>query len=231
MRTLLLLGALLLALPAAGAEAVSQNPYLSAAEKLFDSLEYEEAELTLNKALTFSGNTPKDDVRIALLFGMLYAETGRPDLATRSFKRALAIDRSAQLPMVSSKVRALFDQARNELGISAEEPPVVEKPAPALPYAKYALIGGGAAAVVGGALLTVSARSFLDKDLSGMSYEEARAEQGREQTKLLAGQALIGAGIIAAGAGAAWLLLDGEPSAVSLYADGRSAGFVLQGDF
>ncbi|MFL5319686.1 MAG: hypothetical protein ACJ790_08500 [Myxococcaceae bacterium] len=208
-----------LILVATAAFAETKNPYLPAAQRLFDGLEYEEAGSTLKKARDWQGNTPEDEVAIAMLEGRLSFETGDRELAGRSFKRALALDPNAQLPkLVSAKAKAFFDQCRVELGLAktAEVPPteIASSSPGGSSFAPWVVTGAGAAAALGGVALTLSARSFLSRDLSGFTYTEAQSQQKAEESKLLIGQALIGAGVLAAAGGVVWYFVrrDDAPS-------------------
>jgi hypothetical protein len=126
----------LLALLVAGTASAASNPYLSAAVRLYDDIEYESALEQLKKAETWSGNGPAEDVTIQLYKGLVLAELGNSDAAASAFKAALALDPKADVPAkVSPKVRSLFVAARAELARTrpAEQPRTEIKDEPARP--------------------------------------------------------------------------------------------------
>jgi hypothetical protein len=126
---------LLLPAPRGVAQSRPENPYLGAAERLYRNLEFEAALQTIQRAAAWPSSSPAEDVRIALFEGLIRAELGQDELATRAFKRALALDPLARLPASPSpKVRALFEKAAADLGPSL--PPIVhpeQQPPPAAP--------------------------------------------------------------------------------------------------
>lgn len=94
------------------------NPYLEPASRLYQSLEFNEALRTLEKALKWPSNTPEEDIRAAVLEGLITAQLGKSERAESAFKRALAMDPSATLPFkVSPKISRLFEKARAQMGI------------------------------------------------------------------------------------------------------------------
>jgi hypothetical protein len=126
---------LLALLAAASSASAAGNPYLSAAVRLYDDIEYESALEQLKKAETWPGNGPAEDVTIQLYKGLVLAELGKSDDASTAFKAALALDPKAELPgKVSPKVRGLFTAARAELARTrpAEQPKTAirDEPAP-----------------------------------------------------------------------------------------------------
>ncbi len=129
--------AILLAAPFAARAAEAKNPYLPAAERLYHDLEYEEALRTIERAATWPSSTPQDDVRIALFEGLINAGLGRDARAIRAFKRALAIDPKAVLPVdVPPKIEALFATAHKGLRPAPPPaPPADEGPTQAAPPA------------------------------------------------------------------------------------------------
>src|SRR5262245_40390764 len=119
-----------LALRATSAAAASEpNPYLDPALRLYRAFEFEEALKTLDRALTWT-NTPQEEVQAALLEGIFAAQLNKTARALRAFKRALALEPQAALPItVSPKIATLFERARKELGPVKPQP----KPAAAVP--------------------------------------------------------------------------------------------------
>lgn len=105
------------------ADPAPQNPYLDATERLYLNLELEDAQRMLQKASSWPGNTPKDDVRVALFEGIIHAELGTRDGAVSAFRRGLAIDPAAVLPVkVAPKIVSLFDEAKRGLGLVSRPP-------------------------------------------------------------------------------------------------------------
>lgn len=115
------------------ADATPTNPYLDATQRLYLNLEYEEAQRMLEQAFARPGNTLQDDVRAAILEGLIHAELGRTNVVG-AFKRALALDPHSSLPVkVSPKIEEFFEQAKKELGLAkkrAADPPSQVSPAP-----------------------------------------------------------------------------------------------------
>ncbi len=92
---------------------------------------------TLERAGSWAQNTPADDTRIALFEGLCHASLGREARAIRAFKRALALDASATLPVeVPPKIENMFAKAKGELKplpvrpAPPPEPAVAEPPPP-----------------------------------------------------------------------------------------------------
>ena len=137
-------------LVSAPAWAQSHNTYLDAGVRLYNDLEYEVALDQLKKAV---GDSPAQDIQIALYRGMVRFELSLLAEAEMDFKVALALDQEAKLPgHVSPKMSALFEKSRAEIARSrpARPTPVLAAPAPTpipvvipkptLPEAKVALV-------------------------------------------------------------------------------------------
>jgi hypothetical protein len=106
------------------------NPYVAPALRLYQSLEFEEALRTIERAREWPSNTTEDVVQVALLEGIIAGQLNRADQALAAFKRGLAVAPDAALPLrVSPKVADLFARAKSEL------PPAPTLPAPSLPQA------------------------------------------------------------------------------------------------
>jgi hypothetical protein len=96
-------------------KAASANPFLAAAERLYRNFEFAEALKAADKAATWQGNTPADEVRATLMQAIINAQLGRTEKALAAFKRALAVDADATLPFrVSPKIAQLYERARRE---------------------------------------------------------------------------------------------------------------------
>jgi len=88
--------------------------YLTAATRLLEATEYEQALRQVEKAQRLATNSA-DEVRVSLLEGVLHGELGRTDKARQAFRAALALELSAQLPVkVSRRLKELFESVRGE---------------------------------------------------------------------------------------------------------------------
>jgi len=120
--------------------AQSGNPYLSAAKKAFEDLDYEEGLKALRKARAVRSPS-RERVMIELLEGVLSGELGNPDRALKAFRAAMRLDANAKLPYsVSPKVQVLFDKAKREASPRkssrtrrTSEPSVQADPSPQTP--------------------------------------------------------------------------------------------------
>lgn len=123
--------------PAFAQAPAKANPYLDPAARLYQNFEFQDALRTVERALAWPSNTPEEEVRAAMLEGVIVAQLGKADRAVGAFKRALVVDPSAKLPFtVSPKVGKLFAQAKVELARmpkKPEPPPVVAVAAPPTP--------------------------------------------------------------------------------------------------
>ncbi|HYH95697.1 hypothetical protein [Hyalangium sp.] len=114
--------------------------HLTAAVRLYQSLEYERAltQIELARKLPHSS---EQEVELSLYEGIILAESGKQESSAAAFKSALLVQPEAVLPVkVSPKVKSLFEsvreQVQRELAALAPkpEPPKVE-PAPPPPPA------------------------------------------------------------------------------------------------
>ncbi len=168
------------------------NPHLDRAQADYDRFRYEQALEELGRAQEGAANSPADEVRIALLEGMVAAELALHDRALRAFQRALTLDPRALLPdTVSPKVADLFQRAQRELAPAptsreASRPPGGLGPAgPALaaPEAPIARRTGQApsglrAVVAASAVVDVPGRSVgadVSLGIGGGAWEGAAA--------------------------------------------------------
>jgi hypothetical protein len=123
--------------PAFAQAPAKANPYLDPAARLYQNFEFQDALRTVERALAWPSNTPEEEVRAAMLEGVIVAQLGKADRAVGAFKRALVVDPAAKLPFtVSPKVSRLFAQAKAELAKmpkKPEPPPVVAAVAPPAP--------------------------------------------------------------------------------------------------
>ncbi len=107
----LLIASLCLALPAA-AQNAEVKKFVNSAITLYENLEYEKALKQLAKA-KLKASTPEDEAKIALLEGIVLADSGREEKALTAFKTGFGIDLDAKLPVdVGPKVLAVAERAR-----------------------------------------------------------------------------------------------------------------------
>ncbi|HEX8539240.1 MAG TPA: hypothetical protein VF664_17370 [Cystobacter sp.] len=117
-----------LAVPAAHAQEASvikvpptNNPHISTIAELYKKAKYEEAQSKLEKALEWKSNGTQEVLWLKLMQGVLQAELAQGN-ALESFKEALTLNKQAQLPVQGSRrLRKLFEQARNTLGLPADK--------------------------------------------------------------------------------------------------------------
>ncbi|WP_257458845.1 hypothetical protein [Archangium lipolyticum] len=100
--------------------------YITAAERLYEALEYERALEQLAQARR-QPRSLAEDVRISLFEGLILADMGRRVEARTSFKTALLLDPQARLPVrTSPKVEQEFEElreaVRKELKLPETEP-------------------------------------------------------------------------------------------------------------
>lgn len=111
--------------------------YLTAATRLLEATEYEQALKQLEKAKSLT-RSPQDEVRVHLLEGVVNGELGRLEKAKASFRAGLALDVSAELPVkVSRRLKELFEGARVEMAkvapVVLPQPAVTTPPTPPTP--------------------------------------------------------------------------------------------------
>ena len=103
--------ACLVATPALG-QSNEVKRFLNAAITLYENLEYEKALKQLQKARA-KASGPDDEMKIALLEGVVLADLGKEERALTAFKTAFGFDLEAKLPVeVSPKVGVIAEKAR-----------------------------------------------------------------------------------------------------------------------
>ncbi|MBN9684344.1 MULTISPECIES: hypothetical protein [unclassified Corallococcus] len=111
---------------------MTQNPYVTAVATLYEQTRYEEALSKVEKALEWPTNGPREVLFLKLMKGVLQAELGQGG-ALESFNEALALDAQAALPVRPSwRLRKLFEQARNSVGLAVNEEQLTEDWEPSL---------------------------------------------------------------------------------------------------
>lgn len=86
--------------------------FVNAAITLYENLEYEKALKQLQKARA-KATGPDDEMKIALLEGVVLADLGKEERALTAFKTAFGFDLEAKMPVeVSPKVSAIAEKAR-----------------------------------------------------------------------------------------------------------------------
>jgi tetratricopeptide (TPR) repeat protein len=89
--------------------------YLDAAQAFYEKLDYERALDQAKRAEQFS-HTPDDDVKIALIEGIMLASLARDEDADAAFRKGLALKPDAKLPYeVSPKIQQKFESVRTEV--------------------------------------------------------------------------------------------------------------------
>lgn len=106
--------------------------YLTAAVRLYESLEYEQALEKLARAKTFARDT-EDDASLSVYEGIVLADLGRRQQSMAAFRAGLLLKPEATLPLkVSPKVEKDFEKVRTdvfrELGLKPRSRPESEAP-------------------------------------------------------------------------------------------------------
>lgn len=104
-----------------------------------------------------------------------------------------------------------------------EAPPPAEAPAPGRRVAAFTLLGIGGAALVGGVTLGLLASSVEEKYQGADTVSDKKNLQALGRSEALAGDILMGGGLLLAGVGATLLLTGGGPSGASPAADAEPA--------
>ncbi|MCY1002888.1 hypothetical protein OWM54_37650 [Myxococcus sp. MISCRS1] len=245
----LTLGGALAPVPGRAQEQSAVRPYVLAATRLYNDLEYEQALEQISRAKRLS-KSQSDDALLSLYEGVILADLGQPDSSDAAFKAALFLQPDAKLPLsVSPKVSERFESLRGRVKreLEAAAPPR-EPEGTRLATAEVSdAVGSGQGAAiprrvwlsgaVGGGLLVGSgvtwmlARGQHSKltQASGapatMSEMKDTASRGRTYQTVSA--VLAGAGVVGLGVAAGLYLWGGasrprEPGLV-LGTDGTSA--------
>lgn len=108
----------------------STNPHLRTVARLHDQLEYEAALESLQKAESFAGNGPREQLWLTLMRGILAFRLDQFPQADESFRRALEQEPTVALPVNPSKqMSQRFEQLRQEVLQARVPPPPPAKPA------------------------------------------------------------------------------------------------------
>jgi tetratricopeptide (TPR) repeat protein len=98
--------------PVARAQSSEVKKYMNGAITLYENLEYEKAIKQLQKARAKAAG-PDDEKGIALLEGVVLADMGKDEQASKRFKEGFSVDLKAKLPVeVSPRINALAEKAR-----------------------------------------------------------------------------------------------------------------------
>jgi tetratricopeptide (TPR) repeat protein len=148
--------AVALALLLATSPVRAATPLLQQAIQAYESLEYESALNLLNQARDAPMLTPRDQATIYMYLGLVRFSKGERDLADQSFRQALDIDPTLQLPAhTSPKIVERFDVVKAKR--VAEQPTRSHTGAWIAAGATVALAGTG---VVFGVLAHKNANDF-----------------------------------------------------------------------
>ncbi|WP_426730768.1 hypothetical protein [Myxococcus faecalis] len=230
------------ALPARAQEQGTVRPYVLAATRLYNDLEYEQALEQISRAKRLS-RSQADDALLSLYEGVILADLGQSTSSDAAFKAALFLQPDAKLPLsVSPKVSERFESLRGQVKreLDAAAPPrerrVTAEVSDAGTKASVprrvwltGAVGGGL--LVGSGVTWLMARgqhskltqaSGAPETMSGMKDTSSRGRTLQTVSAVLAGAGVVGLGV------ATGLYLWGGTSgprdpAVVLGTDGTSA--------
>ncbi|WP_342380413.1 hypothetical protein NVS55_12470 [Myxococcus stipitatus] len=120
-------------------ESSAVQPYVLAAKRLYNDLQYEQALEQISRGKRIS-HGPADDALLSLYEGIIQADLGEASLSDAAFKAALFLQPDAKLPLtVSPKVSERFESLRKQvkreleasgaLGGELTPPPIIKAPA------------------------------------------------------------------------------------------------------
>ncbi|MCP3065179.1 hypothetical protein LXT21_41040 [Myxococcus sp. K38C18041901] len=121
----LALGSVLVPVPVRAQEPSGVRPYVLAATRLYNDLEYEQALEQISRAKRLS-KSQSDDALLSLFEGVILADLGQPTSSDAAFKAALFLQPDAKLPLsVSPKVSERFESLRGQVKreLAAAAPP------------------------------------------------------------------------------------------------------------
>lgn len=117
------------------------NIHLQRGKSSYDFLEYEQALVELEKALTIEGNSDQDFAQIYKYIGLTHIALGRKDKALDAFKRALQYYSNLEIEYQysSPKIMEVFNKAKGAAeGVAPDtSPPTIEH----IPFAGKAVSG------------------------------------------------------------------------------------------
>ena len=194
--------------------ALGGDPTFDEGVRLYQELNYEQAIFRFQQVAVSPALAPADKATALLWLGLSYAGSGDLEEAARSFRFALAADRSATLPTETSpNIVQLLEELRAEVG-KTPSPPPTPTPTPAPPDGQpmstsgIAVISGGVGAavgalvIVGGGVLAWVATDQLAKANDPDAFQDD-ANQARLNANATATAALVlipvGAALAAAG--------------------------------
>jgi len=218
--------------------------YLDSAKAFYEKLDFERALAQVRRA-TEASRTPDDDVKIALIEGILQANLGHDPEADAAFRKALALGPDAKLPfVVSPKVEEHFEAIRAQVvkvvsvrqlpefsprETSGTHPEAVEASAPPPSNgntAAWVTGAAGATLLVGAGVSWLVAKGRYDA-IAGQQIDPATALQYRNQgpTWQTTGWVLATSGMLALGASTAMFLWggNGEVTATAAIVPGGAA--------
>jgi hypothetical protein len=193
--------------PSSGA-IVSADP-LSHGIDLYHAFEFEQAVFAFEQAAIDTELDPKERARALVWLGMAQGAASKTGAAQASFKRALSLDREAQLPeAVSPKLEELFAEAKAAVDATPPRkapPPPPPPPPPDPSVVPSPMLYAGFGAVGAGALLGIAAGgSYLFALSKAAEAEDPKTFQddakGALDTANVAAGIAIGAGLLAGAA-------------------------------
>ncbi|MFY1825558.1 hypothetical protein ACN47A_06580 [Myxococcus fulvus] len=208
------------ALPARAQEQGTVRPYVLAATRLYNDLEYEQALEQISRAKRLS-KSQSDDALLSLYEGVILADLGQATSSDAAFKAALFLQPDAKLPLsVSPKVSERFESLRGQVrrdldaaapprerGATAEvSEPVGSSTGASVPRRVWLTGAAGGGLLVGSGVTWLMARgqhskltqaSGAPETMSGMKDTASRGRTYQTVSAVLAGAGVVGLGVAA----------------------------------
>lgn len=208
-------------------QAQAENEDLAEGIRLYDALEYEPAQVLLEKALNTEGTSRKDIAKAALYLGVVRVALGDQEAGSTWFTVALSYDDTVKIPEgTSPKISELFDELAGRLTFArpvmqsvTPEPKLtnvpktpgfdaLDKPATAdsEPDESSSMLwtyaAGGTTAVAAGLAITFGVLAFgTASDIESSPHERAELEDLQDTLDRqgdLANSFLVATGVLAA---------------------------------
>lgn len=109
------IAALLVSFAAFADQSAEVGKYLQAAIALYENLEYAKSLAQVQKAKS-KAKSPDDEARCSVLEGIVLADMGKDDKASKAFTEAFSVDPELKLPIaVAPKITALAEKSREQV--------------------------------------------------------------------------------------------------------------------
>lgn len=220
------------------AASVTENPFLRAGIRLYNTLDFDGALQQLKKAENYAHDTVNDEVLVHMYEGIVLFESNRKDDAEAQFKEALALNENAQLPRkISPKTAALFEKVRKEMKSEKElvaptkqpdVPSAKQQPAPAPQpagglqpsaqvkqeeasgpsVAPWVALGVGAVGAATGGIFALRAHSLSNQAQSAQFQDDAQSNLDSAHTSATIAYASLGVAVVGAATFAVLYLLE-----------------------